>query len=354
MNQAASSRTAVWGRSAARFAVGAKISASRFHALLAFSIILCSSSAGVIAYAEKPAVVHKEQRRVFAEFKLEGVGSKFIVFPVKMGDKSISAVLDTGAEVSMYDSSLAELLGRGVGATEIRTPQGSKMCRLYPAPDVSIGGTQMLHRSGLVLCDDITGLCRVSNQRFQAVLGMDLLGKSIIRLDLLNGSLAFVNAVDLPETTAIRLSRQGTAPCALVSFAGAAPEPFVIDTAFIGADAGCRAELFSTLYKDGRLVLRKYALAQDQAIIARTREGRIRGITAMGPHRRDQASVTETSGNRIGPSFFKGRLLVFDFPRDLMFVVKGEEHKVITPSRRPSASERPGPYARGSKRDASK
>ena len=116
---------------------------------------------------------------------------------LKAGDE-LPFILDTGAPLTLLDTSLTHTLGKNVGTTKIRSMYGQTNGNFYKAPEIYVGGTQLRTGRRVLtmdlsrLSDDVNRLTGSSHQ-FKGILGMDSLSHYCIQLDFTARKIRFLD-----------------------------------------------------------------------------------------------------------------------------------------------------------------
>jgi hypothetical protein len=101
----------------------------------------------------------------------------FVVVEVELNGRRLPALFDTGAEVSLVDSSVARDVGlKTVASGKVTASDGRKTDALKaPIEKLVIGG--FIRTGGFVVVSDLGGLRRTADQPFAMVLGADVLSQ---------------------------------------------------------------------------------------------------------------------------------------------------------------------------------
>jgi hypothetical protein len=177
-----------------------------------------------------------EPSLVIEEFDVFNDGDMLLV-PVDIGGKKRIFLVDTGYSVSTYDASLRSFLGNAKGTTRMATPSGSAAVDLYDAPDVRLGKLRFRSRSP-VGCLDFQKLRKVSGHDFYGVIGMDVLGDQVIRLDSDHGKLMFLRSPGKTLGEPLSLAYSLKSPLATIDIPSLGKRQFMIDTGVISRDSG--------------------------------------------------------------------------------------------------------------------
>src|SRR5262245_40634719 len=69
--------------------------------------------------------------------------SDLLLVPVQLKGKSYLFAIDTGAATTVYDASLAPLLGEPVSTQEVTTPSGKMVLPAFRPPDARLGNLSL-------------------------------------------------------------------------------------------------------------------------------------------------------------------------------------------------------------------
>jgi hypothetical protein len=131
-----------------------------------------------------------------------GIGDLLLIAVHLKGGGDLPFILDTGAPLTLLDTSLAQTLGKEVGAEKIFSMYGQTAGQYYKAPEIYVGEVQL--RTGRrVLTMDLSRLSgdvnrlTGSNHRFKGILGMDALWHYCIQLDFTARQIRFLDPYQL-------------------------------------------------------------------------------------------------------------------------------------------------------------
>ena len=101
-------------------------------------------------------------------------------------------VIDTGWNVTTFDKSLEPELGRRLGSVPVMTTGGKVWVDLYNAPDLYLGGTQLV-TGAFVATMDLQSVSYVSTHPIMGILGTDVLRNYCIQLDFAGSKIRFLD-----------------------------------------------------------------------------------------------------------------------------------------------------------------
>src|SRR5262245_40900063 len=128
--------------------------------------------------------------RVLAEFAVFTDGDGLLL-PVRIGEKEYAFVLDTGATLSVFDTSLP--LGAPIETGEFTTPSGAGPVTFFRAPKASIGKLPFRYGQKIVGFN-FTKWRRISGHPIYGMIGMDFLAAHVVHLDFDRGLVRFLEA----------------------------------------------------------------------------------------------------------------------------------------------------------------
>jgi len=137
----------------------------------------------------------------------------FIVVEVVLNGQKLPALIDTGAEVSTVDASIAKQIGLKASGSYGITGIGGKQAAAQKAPidQLAIGG--FIRNGGIVGVADLSGLRAAARQPFVMVLGADVLLQVALFVDRDNLSLLVVpnnaNAAGSNWVAPLRIQQPG-------------------------------------------------------------------------------------------------------------------------------------------------
>lgn len=133
---------------------------------------------------------------VVERFKI-AKGRAFLLLPVELKGRTLLFALDTGASSSVYDSSLAPLLGEPAGTRELRTSDGVTRIQVFKPADAKLGRLSLRTGSPAVVAD-LRRMREVSGEEVYGFIGMDFLSRHVFRIDPDRGEVVFVRPSPTP------------------------------------------------------------------------------------------------------------------------------------------------------------
>ena len=159
--------------------------------LAIYPLIPLVASLGLIrpAHIDDPEQVPDPQN-VVERFKVAKEGD-CLLLPVKLKGKSYLFLLDTGASLNVFDSSIP--LGKPNGVHRVQTPSGPVRLPHYAAPEASVGGLS-LRTDDPVFAVDYSKFRQVSGQEIYGMVGMPFLRQHVVQVDFDKGELLILKA----------------------------------------------------------------------------------------------------------------------------------------------------------------
>ncbi len=245
-----------------------------------------------------------------------------ILLPVKLAGKEYPFVLDTGASVNFYDSTLKPLLGDPLYSQAIDTACGVTRVGFFDPPKATLGKLR-LHTYQSVACSDLGELREVSGHEFFGLIGMEFLKDHVVSLNFDEGRLALLESAGRDAGTAIPLYEASNRYSLYVDVSGIGLRKFLIDTGS-QAPGGLGASDFDSLRERGRIKLLQDSGTLGLTQACRHRRGIIECLT-LGGFRHDNVAVIDIqarSWNLIGLPLLKQYNMIFDFPNKVAYFRK--------------------------------
>ena len=163
-------------------------------------------------------------------------GGDGLVIPVSIGGKDHPFLVDTGSGRSLLDRALT--VGKPEAAEIERTPDGLIVVGVHKPPEASIGTLHCRFES-LISSADLRPMQEMSGLPVAGLLGMDVLGEHIIRIDFDKGELDILKSVPPDAETEIPMQWEpGDVPSVTGFLTGSEKLRMLIDTGEIGFVAG--------------------------------------------------------------------------------------------------------------------
>jgi Aspartyl protease/PDZ domain len=250
----------------------------------------------------------------------------FLLVPVSLKGKTYTFCLDTGATVTVFDSSLSSLLGKELPPVEIDTSGGPTTIQCYQYPEARMG---RIHLEALspVLSKDLRRFREKSGLEVFGVIGMDLLKDYVIRVDRDNGEIAFLRSVGKDAGRSVPITyNDESCPCTQITIPGLGrPEAIRLDTGSAGRRTGAlRTEIYEWLERAGRMrqsQTRSFVTASGDGT---HRIGRLDVMEFVGDRHENQVFAEARETSAVGLNFLSRYVVTFDFPGRTMYVRKGD------------------------------
>jgi hypothetical protein len=153
----------------------------------------------LLAAAEpKPA---REDKLVLEQFDVARDGP--LLLPVMLQGKKYLFLVDTGATLNIFDTSLP--LGKPKATAETAGPDGPITAPLFDAPDATVGCLSLFSLQPVYQMS-LKGTREASGQEVYGVLGMDFLRHRVVRVDFDAGKLAFLERAGSDPGVAVPLT----------------------------------------------------------------------------------------------------------------------------------------------------
>lgn len=251
-----------------------------------------------------------------------------LLVPVTLEDgRRVQFLLDTGAAMSVFDSSLQKRSDQIVGKTVFSTSAGMCSVVTYRCPAAKIGSLALDGVDRIVFLD-LEGVRMASGEDVYGLLGMDFLRRFALEVDFDEGHLRLWNAMPdrrCRDYKEVPLTTLHGCPHTEVVLPNAGSESFILDT---GANASTvNGNVFDLLVSGGHMDV----YAPQSAVTA---TGHVHGITgviktiqfASFDHShirmdRDPISV-------LGLRYLSRYRLLLDFPNSVAYVAKGEHFTI--------------------------
>ncbi len=249
-----------------------------------------------------------------------------LCIPVVVADleKPQLCMIDTGAEVSAFDVSLAPRLGLCMGKASLAGPAGLTSSDMYPAPRVTAGHITFDGASS-VLTVDMSAIRRATGHEVTGILGMDFLRRHTFRVDFDAGKIDFL------RVSKSELDLEGK-PIQVFYFGGNTPlvtgaasrkdiDRFIVDTGATVA-GGVELRAYDRMISAGEILGLTDSRVLTVSGASQMASGRaellaVKGFSVSRP------VVTRTDANYLGLGFWSRFLVTFDFPRRTIYLSKG-------------------------------
>ena len=249
------------------------------------------------------------------------MGGAAMLLPVRVGAEEHLFIVDTGSNLTTFDSSLP--LGKPRAITSaVAIDAKSRQVTVHDPPDASVGSLPL--DVPWVLGMDMTRVREVWGQPIEGILGMDFLGRQVLRIDFDRGELLFLRAAPEGAGEAVSITWQaGDIPWVRAAIGGADESWFVIDTGSTSRDIGTlNAFSARTLMTNGVLlglgsVRSESSGGSYTARVLRAKRLTLGGFVVEGPifHETPETNV-------LGLGFWSRFTVTFDFPKRTAYLAK--------------------------------
>jgi hypothetical protein len=280
------------------------------------SSLFCIALWSILASRANADPKQPRPSRVIERFDVSG---KALLIPVAIdGQRPASTFLvDTGASMTVFDTSLKRLLISRNSTEKASTPHGSIEVEMCEPPRLQLGRYEV-RMDEPVACTNLAALANITRDEVVGIIGMDLLSKQIVHLDFDEGSLSFLKSV--PDTWEMLLPIDGTArgPMAHVGI----PTGSLlcqIDTGCLGV-AALNHGVFDALESHDLILPLGKSYGIDLCRTAEQRTALLPPI-GFGNFRTPPAVVGELDGpNLLGLHFWSRFNVTFDFPKRALYL----------------------------------
>lgn len=265
-------------------------------------------------------VVGPDEPQVVADFAV-GRQGRLLLLPVKLGESEYQFILDTGAEVSVFDRALMDKLESLQESARALTADGDREIGLFAAPPFSIGS---LSFKGLepVACTDLSTLRRVTGQPISGILGMDVLQNYVVHINFDLGKVEFLAHADTTADVTARIAFQHRRlPAIDVTLPDGSVVPFVVDSG-LGSTGMLRADEFDRLQQAGFVSDGSEGLRATLTGTTRHRDGRLSTVGLSGVQH-ESLKFERANYNMLGLGWLSRYTVTFDFPGRTIYLNKG-------------------------------
>lgn len=230
-------------------------------------------------------------------------------------------VLDTAAEVTVFDTVLQDSLQPTSQSARAVTADATSTIEMFRAPDFSVGKIHVEHLD-LVTCMDLSGLRSVSGEPVDGILGMDVLQQFAISIDFDLGKVEMLSHVDEAAGQQVRVEyRNHRLPTIQAILPDGKSASFMVDTGF-NSTGMLQTDRFDDLNQAG--LISDVSVGRRQTLFGKTRHqiGTLSGLALAGSQ---PTSLTFDRGNynAIGLGLLSRYQVTFDFPRRVAYLKRG-------------------------------
>jgi hypothetical protein len=253
----------------------------------------------------------------------------FVTLPVKVEDKWLAFIVDTGSQTTTLDAKFRERLTLAGQVERAKAYPYKADPELYLPPRMTVAGTEggaiPFPPDCAVACRDFSDVRQVSNVQIQGVLGMDFLESYALQLDLAEGSLRLLDATTIRAESRhdaeIKMEIPRRRPNVAIESHDAAMRALV-DTGGL-LSASIQRDAYEYLLHKRQLSEVVFLIdVEGETKLKATQEGWLRELKlGLFSHRR--LSVDPDEFSIIGLYYWRRYRCIFDFPGKTIYLDKG-------------------------------
>jgi len=257
-------------------------------------------------------------------------GGRLILFPAKVNGHAVTAVLDSGATISVLDGGFAASIGLvGAGARSIAGLHGNVQAGLIPGVSVDAGALTLKNLT--IASVDMAPMSKVAERPLLFFLGDDAFNQLVVDIDFAARRLEFVDpqSFQAPQNaTQVPLLRTRSAMATVVRVEGGPWVPVIFDLGDVTA-----LDVYAAYSGPARLLQGRRASAALSSAIGGERSDivaslsevifggvRFANVPATFPDRGDAVQPAAIAG-RIGIGLLSRFRLMVDFPQNRLYVI---------------------------------
>ncbi|MCA9076937.1 MAG: aspartyl protease family protein [Planctomycetaceae bacterium] len=244
-----------------------------------------------------------------------------LLLPVRVGVKEYRFAIDTGAEITVFDTALEDTLKATSQSANARTTDGSSKIVLFEAPALSVG---KLNIEPLipVACMDLSKLRMVSGEPVFGIIGMDVLQGLVISIDFDLGKVEVLSHADESAGLPVRIKYEHhRIPTVLADLPGGDRVPFVIDTG-LSCIGMLHESTFDRLRQAGLISNNSESM---RLTLSGTTRHQIGSLAMFELAETQHASLTfdRANHNVLGLGLLSRYKITLDFPQRTVYLRKG-------------------------------
>jgi hypothetical protein len=254
-----------------------------------------------------------------------------LTLPVKFLSKSYRFILDTGADLTVFDNVFRPQLGDAIGHELVETPTGQAAMEIFRAPDAHVGSLS-LQCVKTIACIDLARSRRARGKDDYGIIGMDFLRRHVVQVDCRRGTVSFLKSAPRCAGSAEQLIYAGNTPLLKATIPGFGSRWFLVDTGFFGVAGSLPADEFGLLMSRHFLVslgVGRSVDLSDFSLSGKSQRGRLAAIE-IGSFRQMDLLFLEGQGGTasevgvLGLNFLKPYKVTFDFPKGLIYLAESK------------------------------
>jgi outer membrane lipoprotein-sorting protein/predicted aspartyl protease len=258
------------------------------------------------------------------KYPIEG-GCGAILIPVHIHGKEYSFVLDTGASITILDTSFRDFLGKPKSMQRVQTAGNPMVTQIFESPLIQIGPF-VLPQGSEIGCVDLSMFKMVDGREISGTLGMDFLRNHAIMIDFDKNLISFVGkdeikSSDFEQELEITFNTQGL-PQIQGQIGGQIDVDFAIDSGNISAGSLNKTILDKLIEEQHVKTLKSVMITASGS--QETREIRVDSLTISNLEYRNLI-FGESNYDNLGLEFLDRHTVIMDFPNKKMYLKKGEQ-----------------------------
>src|SRR5262245_1784866 len=250
-----------------------------------------------------------------------------IVIPVTIAGKSYPFLVDTGSTYTVFDTSLASLLGEEIERRSVLTPAGLREFQVAKPKAAKVGRLPAFTDSPVLLVD-LAQHREASGLDMRGCLGMDFLSRHVVRIDFDRGRFSLLKSAGQVAGRRLPLMMEGGRAWVEVDMTGTtSSERFLIDTGHVGLDSGrLRPELIRQLEQAGKLRpvgVRTVETAGDRMEV---KQGFVEWLKLGEFEHKGMLFTSTRDCNAFSLEFCARYVATFDFPGGAVYLQPSRRH----------------------------
>ncbi len=247
--------------------------------------------------------------------------SDFLLVPVNVRTKDFLFIVDTGADVTLFDTS--HPLGEPIGVVTADGAEGEVAINLYRTPDAKLGRTS-LGSLDVVAGTDLKYIRQVSGLPIQGILGMDFLGKYVVHVNVVKGELLLLRSV--PKSAGVEMPiswEPGVRPSVVAEIVPGEQIRFTVDTGSSSLGSGSLGVFqVTSLVKSGQVreIGKTFGWSLTGSNSHRLFQGSALNIGGFAVHSPIFHESYGAMPNRLGLAFWPRFVVTFDFPERKVYL----------------------------------